>query len=147
MNSVNRDFVQGDYTVNNYFFVTSASVPELAQLPGRFRNAYSHTPSPSTSRLNPYSGPLTAPLYNLDNMPHIMNQCIADSDLLSQPIITTGQKAKPSRVNRNENFVCPFPGCGSIFTRSFYLKGTLCCLCCNETNNNLDLTIRAYPRA
>jgi hypothetical protein len=39
--------------------------------------------------------------------------------------VTTGRTAKASHIRRKQEatFVCPVPGCGSTFTRSFNLKG------------------------
>jgi len=44
---------------------------------------------------------------------------------VSKPNVTTGRTANASRIRRKQeaNFMCPVPGCGSTFTRSFNLKG------------------------
>ncbi|TFL04221.1 hypothetical protein BDV98DRAFT_469196, partial [Pterulicium gracile] len=44
---------------------------------------------------------------------------------VSKPNVTTGRTANASHKRRKQpaNFVCPIPGCGSTFTRSFNLKG------------------------
>lgn len=45
---------------------------------------------------------------------------------VSKPNVTTLRTATASHKRRKQEagFVCPFPGCGSTFTRSFNLKGT-----------------------
>ena len=45
--------------------------------------------------------------------------------VVSKPNVTTGRTANASRIRRKQeaNFMCPVPGCGSTFTRSFNLKG------------------------
>lgn len=47
--------------------------------------------------------------------------------VVSKPNVTTGRTANASHKRRKQdaNFVCPVPGCGSTFTRSFNLKGHL----------------------
>ncbi|KAG5635980.1 hypothetical protein H0H81_009468 [Sphagnurus paluster] len=44
---------------------------------------------------------------------------------VSKPNVTTGRTANASQKRRKQEatFVCPVPGCGSTFTRSFNLKG------------------------
>jgi hypothetical protein len=44
---------------------------------------------------------------------------------VSKPNVTTGRTANASHKRRKQEatFVCPVPGCGSTFTRSFNLKG------------------------
>ncbi|KAK7031182.1 hypothetical protein VNI00_013598 [Paramarasmius palmivorus] len=45
--------------------------------------------------------------------------------IVTKPNVTTGRTAKASHSRRKQEatFVCPVPGCGSTFTRSFNLKG------------------------
>ena len=45
--------------------------------------------------------------------------------VVSKPNVTTGRTANASHKRRKQEatFVCPIPGCGSTFTRSFNLKG------------------------
>nr|UYF12291.1 calcium-responsive zinc finger transcription factor [Pleurotus ostreatus] len=45
--------------------------------------------------------------------------------VVSKPNVTTGRTANASHKRRKQEatFVCPVPGCGSTFTRSFNLKG------------------------
>jgi hypothetical protein len=45
--------------------------------------------------------------------------------VVSKPNVTTLRTANASHKRRKQeaSFVCPFPGCGSTFTRSFNLKG------------------------
>ena len=47
--------------------------------------------------------------------------------VVSKPNVTTGRTANASHKRRKQEatFVCPVPGCGSTFTRSFNLKGLL----------------------
>lgn len=44
---------------------------------------------------------------------------------VSKPNVTTGRTANASQKRRKQDatFMCPIPGCGSTFTRSFNLKG------------------------
>jgi len=44
---------------------------------------------------------------------------------VSKPQVTTGRTANASHKRRKQEatFICPVPGCGSTFTRSFNLKG------------------------
>lgn len=44
-----------------------------------------------------------------------------------KPTVTTGRTANASHKRRKQeaSFVCPIPGCGSTFTRSFNLKGKI----------------------
>ncbi|KAH8822824.1 hypothetical protein DL96DRAFT_1470336 [Flagelloscypha sp. PMI_526] len=46
-------------------------------------------------------------------------------NLVAKPNVTTGRTANASHKRRKQEatFVCPVPGCGSTFTRSFNLKG------------------------
>jgi hypothetical protein len=50
--------------------------------------------------------------------------------VVSKPNVTTGRTANASHKRRKQEatFVCPVPGCGSTFTRSFNLKGVSICL-------------------
>ena len=45
--------------------------------------------------------------------------------VVSKPNVTTGRTANASQKRRKQDatFICPVPGCGSTFTRSFNLKG------------------------
>ncbi|KAH7871602.1 uncharacterized protein C8R40DRAFT_1054386 [Lentinula edodes] len=45
--------------------------------------------------------------------------------VVSKPTVTTGRTKAASHNRRKQEatFVCPVPGCGSTFTRSFNLKG------------------------
>ncbi|KAK0194046.1 hypothetical protein F5146DRAFT_417162 [Armillaria mellea] len=47
--------------------------------------------------------------------------------VVSKQNVTTGRTAKASHNRRKQDatFICPVPGCGSTFTRSFNLKGEL----------------------
>ena len=50
---------------------------------------------------------------------------IGGGQVVSKPTVTTGRTANASHKRRKQEatFVCPIPGCGSTFTRSFNLKG------------------------
>ena len=47
--------------------------------------------------------------------------------VVSKPNVTTGRTANASQKRRKQDatFICPVPGCGSTFTRSFNLKGNV----------------------
>ena len=99
----------------------------------------------SSTRPSPYPSPSASPRYNQDELPNVtmsgrqppmlqhdlqalpqrMEQAGA---VVSKPNVTTGRTANASRIRRKQeaNFMCPVPGCGSTFTRSFNLKGTSC---------------------
>ncbi|KAF7964780.1 hypothetical protein HWV62_3006 [Athelia sp. TMB] len=105
----------------------------------------------SSSRPSPYPSPHASPRYNLDELPNVMGQpmikqdinemfdlsnggppllrmdprAMEASNIVSKPNVTTGRTANASRIRRKQdaNFMCPVPGCGSTFTRSFNLKG------------------------
>lgn len=110
----------------------------------------------SSSRPSPYPSPHVSPRYNVEDLPDVMGgqtpmmpqhnmDDIMDltngppllrmdphgmdhGNLVSKPNVTTGRTANASRIRRKQdaNFICPVPGCGSTFTRSFNLKGELC---------------------
>ena len=103
----------------------------------------------SSSRPSPYPSPSASPRYNQDELPnvalsgrqpHMLQHELQElpslparmdqSTVVSKPNVTTGRTANASRIRRKQeaNFMCPVPGCGSTFTRSFNLKGA-CCLC------------------
>jgi hypothetical protein len=60
--------------------------------------------------------------------------------MVSKPNVTTGRTANASRIRRKQeaNFMCPVPGCGSTFTRSFNLKGNVL--------HSIDVNLVAYWR-
>ena len=100
----------------------------------------------SSARHSPYPSPSASPRYRVDELPgvalsarqgHILQHDISNDinglqrmdqsmgAVVSKPNVTTGRTANASRIRRKQeaNFVCPVPGCGSTFTRSFNLKG------------------------
>lgn len=100
----------------------------------------------SSSRPSPYPSPSASPRYRADELPgpglttgrqapvlqhdmHDMNigagRGMEVGAVVSKPNVTTGRTANASRIRRKQeaNFMCPVPGCGSTFTRSFNLKG------------------------
>ncbi|KAG5350526.1 hypothetical protein C0989_010712 [Termitomyces sp. Mn162] len=89
-------------------------------------------------RMSPYPSPHASPrgrLVQLDrddafDFSAPQEQATATEDpgvpmTVSKPNVTTGRTANASQKRRKQeaNFVCPVPGCGSTFTRSFNLKG------------------------
>ncbi|KAG5646140.1 hypothetical protein DXG03_004379 [Asterophora parasitica] len=52
---------------------------------------------------------------------------LGEMAVVSKQNVTTGRTANASQKRRKQdaNFMCPVPGCGSTFTRSFNLKGAL----------------------
>jgi len=98
----------------------------------------------SSSRPSPYPSPSASPRYRVDELPGVgmsagrqapmlqhevhdigVGQRMEQSAVVSKPNVTTGRTANASRIRRKQeaNFMCPVPGCGSTFTRSFNLKG------------------------
>lgn len=103
------------------------------------RGVGSWSPVPS-ARPSPYPSPHVSPRGGYDELPNVSITGQADmrhiNDMLdpydplaagnvSKPNVTTGRTANASHKRRKQpaNFVCPIPGCGSTFTRSFNLKG------------------------
>jgi hypothetical protein len=101
----------------------------------------------SSSRPSPYPSPSASPRYRVDELPGVgmpagrqapmlqhevhdpmgvtVVQRMEQPAVVSKPNVTTGRTANASRIRRKQeaNFMCPVPGCGSTFTRSFNLKG------------------------
>jgi hypothetical protein len=102
----------------------------------------------SSTRPSPYPSPSASPRYNPDELPNVAlsgrHPPMLHHELrelgaplparmepgssvvaVSKPNVTTGRTANASRIRRKQeaNFMCPVPGCGSTFTRSFNLKG------------------------
>lgn len=99
----------------------------------------------SSTRVSPYPSPNASPRPRYDDLPapNSMNvglgapgalslmANVTDVEgqpiVISKPNVTTGRTANASHRRRKQEatFVCPIPGCGSTFTRSFNLKGAL----------------------
>lgn len=98
----------------------------------------------SSSRPSPYPSPSASPRYRIDELPGVIipagrqlptlqhddmsggaGRGMEVNTVVSKPNVTTGRTANASRIRRKQeaNFMCPVPGCGSTFTRSFNLKG------------------------
>lgn len=74
----------------------------------------------SSNRPSPYPSPRASPRALFDELPQQ-----PATQVVAKPNVTTGRTANASQRRRTQpaNFVCPVPGCGSTFTRSFNLKG------------------------
>ncbi|KAJ7067273.1 hypothetical protein C8F01DRAFT_980206 [Mycena amicta] len=75
----------------------------------------------SSTRPSPYPSPHASPAAHYSDLP-------ADVEVpmhVSKPNVTTVRTSKASHNRRKQEatFICPVPGCGSTFTRSFNLKG------------------------
>ncbi|CAK5269462.1 unnamed protein product [Mycena citricolor] len=74
----------------------------------------------SSQRASPYPSPNVSPQPNYSDLPP------EDPSLIvSKPNVTTPRTSTASHSRRKQEatFICPVPGCGSTFTRSFNLKG------------------------
>ncbi|KAF9022889.1 hypothetical protein BDZ89DRAFT_956179 [Hymenopellis radicata] len=91
------------------------------------RGISSHDGSPANSnRASPYPSPNVSPRGRYEELPAQVNvggQAIPLN--VSKQNVTTGRTKAASHNRRKQeaSFVCPVPGCGSTFTRSFNLKG------------------------
>ncbi|KAK7033483.1 calcineurin responsive transcriptional factor [Favolaschia claudopus] len=76
----------------------------------------------SSTRPSPYPSPHASPVPLPDSRPSNSN---LHNPTVSKQNVTTirTQKASHNRRKQEATFVCPVPGCGSTFTRSFNLKG------------------------
>ena len=85
--------------------------------------------SASTNRASPYPTPNASPRLRYGELPprddFDLGAGGATQLVVSKPNVTTGRTANASHKRRKQEatFVCPVPGCGSTFTRSFNLKG------------------------
>jgi hypothetical protein len=104
-----------------------ASSGSRGERPGTWSNS-------SSQRASPYPSPSASPggryheLPAQDSDPLVSGK--ADIPVVSKPTVTTGRTANASirRRTQEANFLCPVPGCGSTFTRSFNLKGAQPCV-------------------
>ncbi|KAJ4477468.1 krueppel-like factor 16 [Lentinula aciculospora] len=95
----------------------------------------SGTPNMPTMGL-PSLPPLPTPANTGKQMPSVVAVGGSNVSLVvSKPNVTTGRTAKASHNRRKQEatFVCPIPGCGSTFTRSFNLKGALLVIECVQS--------------
>ena len=95
----------------------------------------------SSTRPSPYPSPSASPRVRYDDLPNVpltgrqpsmlrpdaptaINAAVIS---VSKQTVTSERTAGASHRRRKQdaNFLCPVPGCGSTFTRSFNLKGVL----------------------
>lgn len=95
----------------------------------------------SSTRPSPYPSPSASPRVHYDDLPNVNLAGRQPSMLrpdsaqpntngmvtVSKQTVTSERTAGASHRRRKQdaNFLCPVPGCGSTFTRSFNLKGML----------------------
>lgn len=93
----------------------------------------------SSNRQSPYPSPSASPRVRYDDLPNVpltgrstsllrpesAQQPLNASISVTKPTVTSERTAGASHRRRKQeaNFMCPVPGCGSTFTRSFNLKG------------------------
>ncbi|KAF7312648.1 Calcineurin responsive transcriptional factor [Mycena indigotica] len=75
----------------------------------------------SSARPSPYPSPHASPNPHYSDLPPDVEVPM----VVSKPNVTTVRTSKASHNRRKQEatFLCPVPGCGSTFTRSFNLKG------------------------
>ncbi|KAJ7649841.1 hypothetical protein FB45DRAFT_1050000 [Roridomyces roridus] len=87
----------------------------------------SHWSGPGSQRASPYPSPNVSPHSRYSDLPDDPTVSAAASMpiAVSKQNVTTVRTSKASHQRRKQEatFVCPVPGCGSTFTRSFNLKG------------------------
>jgi uncharacterized Zn-finger protein len=93
----------------------------------------------SSARASPYPSPSASPRVRYEDLPNVSltgrpsmlrsdpAQISAANVVVTKQTVTSERTAGASHRRRKQdaNFVCPVPGCGSTFTRSFNLKGNL----------------------
>ncbi|KAF5359111.1 hypothetical protein D9756_003539 [Leucocoprinus leucothites] len=79
---------------------------------GYMSGTYSPSSTGASAYHTPGQSPSPAPPLTIDSA-------------VPKPTVTTGRTANASHKRRKQDasFICPIPGCGSTFTRSFNLKG------------------------
>ncbi|KAI6122213.1 hypothetical protein EDD16DRAFT_795336 [Pisolithus croceorrhizus] len=93
----------------------------------------------SSNRQSPYPSPSASPRVRYDDLPNVplagrqpsllrpesAQQPLNAAISVTKPTVTSERTAGASHRRRKQeaNFMCPVPGCGSTFTRSFNLKG------------------------
>ncbi|KAJ6545045.1 hypothetical protein DFH09DRAFT_1367659 [Mycena vulgaris] len=77
----------------------------------------------SSQRPSPYPSPNVSPHSRYEDLPDVDGS--GAPIVVSKQNVTTVRTSKASHNRRKQEatFVCPVPGCGSTFTRSFNLKG------------------------
>ncbi|KAJ3762770.1 krueppel-like factor 16 [Lentinula raphanica] len=97
--------------------------------PSRGLNSSSRSGTPNMPTMGlPSLPPLHSPGSTGKPLPSVVTVGGTNVPLIvSKPNVTTGRTAKASHNRRKQEatFICPVPGCGSTFTRSFNLKGEL----------------------
>jgi hypothetical protein len=104
----------------------------------------------SSNRASPYPSPSASPRVRYEDLPSVpltgRQPSMLHPDppqsnnsaliIVSKQTVTSERTAGASHRRRKQdaNFVCPVPGCGSTFTRSFNLKGALFKLTCCFTS-------------
>lgn len=95
----------------------------------------------SSNRPSPYPSPSASPRVRYDDLPNVpltgrpasmlrpepvQQQPINNGIQVTKQTVTSERTAGASHRRRKQeaNFLCPVPGCGSTFTRSFNLKGS-----------------------
>ncbi|KAJ7145102.1 hypothetical protein C8R43DRAFT_550392 [Mycena crocata] len=121
-----------DFMRNQQFLSPVEPPPSIRGHRGHYRSASSGSgrgdrggswSGASSQRPSPYPSPNVSP--------HMRNDDLPDLDSGGAPIVvskqnvTTVRTSKASHIRRKQEatFICPVPGCGSTFTRSFNLKG------------------------
>ncbi|KAJ7707326.1 hypothetical protein B0H17DRAFT_917846 [Mycena rosella] len=91
---------------------------------GSARSAGSQWSGASSQRPSPYPSPNVSPHSRYEDLPDVDGGINAPI-IVSKQNVTTVRTSKASHNRRKQEatFVCPVPGCGSTFTRSFNLKG------------------------
>lgn len=92
----------------------------------------------SSNRPSPYPSPSASPRVRYEDLPNVsltstsmlrqgppQQQPVATGIVVTKQTVTSERTAGASHRRRKQeaNFLCPVPGCGSTFTRSFNLKG------------------------
>lgn len=105
-----NDLPFDDYSIRSSLLGAGFSQPQAA-----FHIGYG---SPSSAGGSVYHTP--------GQSPSPAPQLTVDSSV-PKPTVTTGRTANASHKRRKQDatFICPVPGCGSTFTRSFNLKGEM----------------------
>ena len=113
----------------------------------------------SSNRPSPYPSPSASPRVRYEDLPNVALTGRPPSMLRPEPpqpnnngqvvvskqTVTSERTAGASHRRRKQdaNFLCPVPGCGSTFTRSFNLKGACSTRTCRFTTCTYRL-IRSY---
>ncbi|KAK7006088.1 hypothetical protein R3P38DRAFT_3601674 [Favolaschia claudopus] len=106
-------------------FLSPVDPPPSIRARGHYRSHSSGSWSnASSTRPSPYPSPHPSPVPLPDSLPSNSNLNSSNNTVSKQNVTTIRtQKASHNRRKQEATFVCPVPGCGSTFTRSFNLKG------------------------